>query len=130
MNGKDLRLFVGGNVFASSTSCEYDVQAELYEVSHPSSGVWKGHKAGMKSWKVSCTRLVLNSDNFTDASSLIGSTVALSFIRRSAAEGEKYLGGNAICSRARITATVGALVKGTFEFTGDGELKVLTISNS
>lgn len=130
MNGKDLRLFVGNNVFASSTSCEYDVQSELYEVSYPGSGLWKGHMAGIRSWKVSCTRLVLNSDNFTDASSLIGTKVSLSFIRQGATEGEKFLSGSAICSRARVTATVGALVKGTFEFTGDGALAVSTISNS
>lgn len=125
MNGKDLVLYNGETALASSTSCEYDVQSELFEVSHPGSGEWKGYKAGMRSWKVSCTRLVMNSDNFTDAASLIGQSVDLTFIRRGSTTGEKFLSGSAICSRARITATVGSLVKGTFEFTGNGALSVL-----
>ena len=125
MNGKDLVLYKGENAFASSTSCEYDVQSELFEVSYPGSGIWKGHTAGMRSWKVSCTRLVMSSDSFTDAASLIGQSVNLTFIRRGSTTGEKFLSGSAICSRARITATVGSLVKGTFEFTGNGHLSVL-----
>ena len=60
--GKDIVILnsSGTAVVAAAKSCEIDVQADMIEVASPTTGVWKQHIAGHKSWSLTINHLVLS----------------------------------------------------------------------
>ena len=56
--GKDLTLYIDGNLVALSKSCSIDVTADMVEVSNILSGRAKKYVAGRYGWQISSEALV------------------------------------------------------------------------
>lgn len=53
IHGKDLLLFSGQEAIGASTACTFDVDADLIEISSPTSAIWKDYITSRKSWAMS-----------------------------------------------------------------------------
>ena len=113
--GRNLTIKVGNTAVAAARSCEVSVEAETIEVSSPSTGEWRSFIAGRKSWSVSCSYLVQAPGTERPQA---GTSVLLSLTLN----GSTVLQGYAIVRACRISADIGSVAKGTFEFVGNGVL--------
>lgn len=124
LNGRNLIVKSNGVAIACARSCELDIDSEVIEVASPSSGRSKEYIAGRKSWSVNVGHLVkvgTNKDNLRSAIAMPGQTVTLVFCVE---DGLMYKWeGSAICTKAKLTGTIGNLAQGSFSFQGSGELK-------
>lgn len=114
--GRNLIIKVDGLAVAAARSCEISVEAETIEVASPSTGEWRSFIAGRKSWSVSCSYLVQAPGSELPQA---GTSVLLSLALKG---GSNILQGYAIVRSCRVSADVGSVAKGTFEFTGNGML--------
>jgi len=124
LNGRNLIVKSNGVAIACARSCELDIDSEVIEVASPSSGRSKEYIAGRKSWSVNVGHLVkvgTNKDNLRSSIAMPGQTVTLVFCVE---DGLMYKWeGQAICTKAKLTGTIGNLAQGSFSFQGSGELK-------
>lgn len=118
LNGKDILIYLGSNVIAGTKSNEITTACDTIEVSSPTTGVWRKYIAGRKDWDVSTSWLLAAT---SDLASLlnVGQTYTL-YIKDSGSN--TILQGDAICTQAKITATIGNLLNGSFAFKGCTEL--------
>lgn len=120
LEGRNIMIYRDGVLIAGTRSNDVESECEKKEVSSPAVGVWRRYKAGRKGWRVTVNYLVPAVANLDDLLK-VGETYALEFRDRSG----NGLGGQALCDFCKITATLGNLVQGSFQFTGDGELSEL-----
>lgn len=126
-NGKKIILLAGGVAVAATKTDDIKTSVETIPSSSPNVGPWKTHVKKRKEWKVTTSYLV------TDASALsvvggsglkdllqIGNDFEL--IIRDASGTDLGVTGTATLTQAHITANLGKLVQGNFEFMGNGPL--------
>lgn len=137
--GNNVMIFCDGKVIAGTRSNDAQSEVDLIEKSSPTSGLWRQYVAGRRQWTMNTNYLVMSDDGVRDLLK-VGTEYTLSFRAiytipempdiTPLADGQ-YPGtsfgagvtGKAILKVCKITATIGNLVQGTFQFVGNGELK-------
>lgn len=115
--GKSLNISTDGSVIACSTTCEIDLDVDIDEVSSPNTGGYHTYTAGRKGWGVNCSWLVKSKDHLVGNVMKLGNTYDLEAIIDGS---ETIIEGQAICTKCKITSSVGNLIKGSFSFKGSG----------
>lgn len=105
------------SAIAGAQSCEINTECDLIEISSPSTGTSKEFISGRKGWSIDVGYLV--GEDFAADVLAVGDNVYLT----ADVPGKSHVAGNAIVSKCHITAQTGSLAKGSFIFTGTGELK-------
>lgn len=113
-------IYRDGVVIAGTKSNEVEVEAEMIEKSSPESGGWREYVAGRKSWNMTVNYLLLADSGVRDLLN-VDKEYMLVFKGRDAADSTGVTGW-ALLKTCRITATLGNLVQGTFQFVGNGPL--------
>ena len=123
-NGKNLIIYQGGTAIAGTRSNDIEHSAETIEVSNANVGSSKSFIAGQKQWQVTTNYHVSANDSTSLQKVLnVGNAYTLVFGATGQTDSTKHgLTGTAILRQARITATLGNLVQGTFIFQGTGAL--------
>lgn len=117
-NGRDLRVYDNDSnqtLIAGSRSLTIDTDCEVLEVNSANSGEFRDYVAGRKDWSFSVGYLVLT---FKSDMLKVGTTYIVKFKL-----GDTVMTGRAICNKCSISAQVGSLIKGTFNFKGSGPLQ-------
>ena len=120
--GNDLIVLEDGRPLAASKSCSIDVSMETQEVALAGSGSSKSYIAGRKSWTVTTNHLVGEGTKINDLLNKVGRVFTLTWQMRADTEGAGRMGGKAICTQCKITATRGNLIQGSFTWKGTGDL--------
>lgn len=115
LHGNNLIVQADGTAIALSKSCIVDVKSEKHEVAVHAAGDWKAYIPGRKSWSVQTTHLVTA---VRDMLLRVGETYTLTL----RVDDADTISGTAICTAAKITATRGNLIQGSFTFEGGGAL--------
>lgn len=129
--GQHLIVSANGTALAASKSCSIDVTAAAIPVSSPDDGEWEHNIAGRMAWKVTTSHLIPSSSSGTAVSDFLrkpGAIATLSFTI--VGNSGDTLSGSALCTVARITASVGNLLQGSWEWTGSGPLAPPSNNNS
>lgn len=113
--GKDIIIYENGEPIMASPSCIIETNCDIREISAPLSGPWRNYTGGRKTWKVSVDIFVQKLKNHLLH---IGDEVTLSV----EIDGER-LTGQALCIAASAQGTVGSVVRGTWNFIGNGGLE-------
>lgn len=111
-----------GVIIAGTRSNEFQTDIDLQEVSSPNSGTWKEHLPQREEWNVSTNFLVTSDESLL---SLLETRkyVTLSLVSRSpGGTVTELLTGEAWVKSCKITATLGNLAQGSFQFVGNGPL--------
>ena len=134
LNGKNIIVLAGGQPIAAVKSDDIQTSAETIETSSPGNGAWRTRLTKRKDWKLTTNYLVM-STSALHASSVTGIQDLLQVgneyaivVRNSTASTDSGVKGTAILTRCKITASVGRLVTGSFEFEGNGELAAVAVS--
>lgn len=120
INGNSILIYRDDELIAGTRSNEIQTASEMIEVSSPASGRWREYRDGRKEWSVTTNYLVGVVGSTIKDLLTVGTRYNLTFKNRDQLGG---LYGNARLKLCRITATRGNLAQGSFQFTGDGELK-------
>ena len=123
LHGRNIILLAGGTAVAAAKSCELNVSAEVIKTASPSDGAWENAIAGRKSWRVTCNQLVTS---ITNGLAIVGTQVTLRMSVMNGSTETEALQGTAIVKDWKITATLGNLAQGSFQFHGVGALEVPT----
>ena len=125
-HGRNLYVLIKENgtgvIIAGTRSNEFQTDVDLQEVSSPNSGVWKEYLPQREEWNVSTNFLVTSDESLL---SLLETRkyVTLSFVCRSpGGTTTELLTGEAWVKSCKITATLGNLAQGSFQFVGNGPL--------
>ena len=118
--GKSLNIYIDNVIVAISTSCEYDHDVDTMEVSSPDTGLYRTYIPGRHSWQISCSWLVKNTTDLSKKIQTASQNKTLE-VKLCYTGNEEFAGGTAICTKLKITATRGDLIKGSFVFKGTGE---------
>ena len=116
MTGKDIYILLNDTPIAATRSDEIQTQCEAVEVSGPTTGQWRQFIAGQKQWGFTTNALVFTATNLADLL-MAGEEYAITIV-----SGNTALTGTALCTEAKLTATVGNLCQGGWSFIGSGEL--------
>lgn len=116
MTGKDIYILLNGTPIAATRSDEIQTQCEAVEVSGPTTGQWRLFIPGQKNWGFTTNALVTTAANLAELL-MVGNTYAITIV-----SGATALTGTALCTEAKLTATVGTLCQGGWSFVGSGEL--------
>ena len=106
--------------FYASKSSTIQVGSETIEISSPTTGLWRDYIAGRKNWSITTSFLLLALWHATDSLTAVGQTFHIRIYDRT--DSSRYMDGSAILKTAKVTATRGNLVQGSWEFVGCGEL--------
>ena len=124
IHGINILLTINGAVVGAMKSCSLTFDAEVMEVSSPTTGTFKQYIVGRKSWKLSSGYLVTTvKTNLMK----VGTSVTVKFGVRDDSQSDHisttdFVTGTAIVTACRIDGTVGSLATGSFEFVGSGTL--------
>lgn len=110
-------VFLNDTLIAGTRSNEMQTEAEMIEISSPTTGGWRNYIAGRKGWTVN-TGFLLSTVGEVERLLSVGEEYTLLF----ADEGHMGLQGTAILKTCKITATVGNLIQGSFSFQGTSSL--------
>lgn len=121
--GNDLIVLIDGHPLAASKSCSIDVSAETKEVALAGAGTFKSYIAGRKSWTVTTSHLVGDGTRMADLLARVGQVFGITWRMRDDTEGSDRMGGKAICTQCKITATRGNLIQGSFTWKGTGAIE-------
>ena len=126
-NGINILVYKGGSLIAGMRTDDIQTSCEMEEISSPSNGAWKAFIPGRKEWSISIGYLVFPSSalGISGGSGIkdllqVGSSYTLTFQARNS--NSDKVSGTAYLKVCKITATVGSLVTGSFQFVGSGEL--------
>ena len=118
--GKDVYIYNGSSgtqaIVAAAKSCKVRMSVDLIEKASATQQSAKEYVVGRTEWGVSLNHLVTTTSPF-DGIVKVGQTYTLRIVIGSTA-----MTGQAICTAAEITATVGNLSTGNIEFKGSGAL--------
>ena len=118
--GNNILIFRDGTAIAGTVSNEVQAAADMIEKSSPTSGDWKEYLSGRKEWSVNVSFLVLENLDVRDLLT-VGTTYTLKFRGRDSADNTGVT-GQAILKVCKITATIGNIAQGSFQFVGNGAL--------
>lgn len=125
-HGRNLYVLIKENgtgvIIAGTRSNEFQTDVDLQEVSGPNTGTWKEHLPQREEWNVSTNFLVTSDESLL---SLLKTRkyVTLSFVCRApGGTVTELLTGEAWVKSCKITATLGNLAQGSFQFIGNGPL--------
>lgn len=125
LKGNDIIIgnMVNGEVypFAASTTCDIELNCDVKEVSSPSSGAYRSYIPGRKMWTVRLGYLVNTSGFAVLNLKNIGNTYHIKCYVRNNPVIDQFE-GDAVLTQARITATKGNLVTGSWVFQGSGNI--------
>ena len=134
-NGKKIILLAGGVAVAATKTDDIKTSVETIPSSSPNVGPWKTHVKKRKEWKVTTSYLVTDTSALSVAGGSglkdllqIGNDFVL--IIRDADGEDLGVTGTATLTQAHITASLGKLVQGNFEFEGNGPLTAIEEDNS
>ena len=118
--GKSIIVKIGSTAIAAAKSCSISTSCDLIETSSPtqnvtSTGTWRMFLTGRKEWEVSCDYLVTAVEDLLQ----VGQAVTLTIQGQTSGDS---VSGQAICTQADVSGSIGALAKGSFKFKGNGEL--------
>lgn len=117
INGKNIIICLNGEAVAAAKSCEISVDTDLEEVASSNSANAKDYRVGRYGWSVSVSSLVANVGMVLNSGKIATMTCV-----DSRNTGKTLLSGTVICTKAKITASVGTLSVGSYSFIGTGEL--------
>ncbi len=117
--GKDVYIYNGSgtqSIVAAAKSCKVSMSVDLIEKASATQQSAKEYVAGRTEWSVSLSHLVTTTAPF-EGIVKVGQTYTLRVVIGSTA-----MTGQAICTKADISGTVGSLSTGSIEFKGTGAL--------
>ena len=122
IHGRNLIIYLNGEAIAAAKSCTISMSLGDIEAASDTDGKAKTFLPTQKEWTVRCSTLVTS---LTGHFANIGNTVRLSMV---VCDWDKNptpdrLTGEAIVTSANVTASVGNLVQGNFQFKGTGALE-------
>lgn len=117
--GNNILITKDGTVIGSTRSNEIQSEAELIQISSPTTGEFKEYITGLKSWSVNVSYLIGTNGRLTDLLTVGNSYTLVLKPRGSSAIA---VSGTAILKTCKITATKGNLCQGSFQFVGTGPL--------
>lgn len=108
-------------IIAGTRSNEIQTSVETIEISSPTSGQWREHITGRKEWSITTGFLCLVN---SDVAKLlqVGQSFTIQLVGRDGNTTSTLLTGEATLKTCKITATIGNLVQGSFQFEGNGAL--------
>lgn len=107
------------NIVACTKTHDITVTCDEIEISSPSQGQWREYIAGRKTWEIT-TSWLLVSQGFSAQMLKPGTSLSITIGSRTAS-GDR-LTGTVLVTQAKVTATRGNLVQGSFRFKGTGSL--------
>ena len=115
IKGKDIRVYIGGNVIGAARSCTISTTTDTLESSSPDSARARAYTPGRTGWEIQVSKLVTNmkADLLRN-----GQTVSISV----AVNNTDRLSGTAICTNVQMSGEVGKLAQCSCKFLGSGEL--------
>lgn len=122
IHGRNLIIYLNGEAIAAAKSCTISMSSGDIEAASDTDGKAKTFLPTQKEWTVRCSTLVTSlTGHFAND----GDTVRLSMV---VCDWNKNptpdrLTGEAIVTSANVTASVGNLVQGNFQFKGTGALE-------
>lgn len=124
LKGKDLLIYMDGQVVAAAKSCRISMDTEVGEKSKPGGGNTKSFLSGRYEWSVTVNRLVTNvSENFLN----LNKVVRLTFVVRNGQTlTDDRMTGNAFVKKSEVIASLASLTQGSFVFQGTGKLEQQT----
>jgi len=108
-------------IIAGTRSNEIQTSIDTIEISSPTSGIWKEHITGRKEWSFTTGFLLLTSNQAKDLLN-IGQSFVVQILSREGTTVGTLLQGTATLKSCKITASIGNLCQGSFQFEGNGEL--------
>lgn len=128
INGIKIIVSNENGVIAGVKTDEIQTSAETIERSSPYTGNWRTYVTKRKEWGFSTSYLVMASSALLESGVTglqdllqVGKEYDIRMYDRSVG-GDEGVIGKAILKKCKISASVGHLVKGSFEFVGNGEL--------
>ena len=126
VNGNDILIYLGSDAIAGVKSNDIDSDVDLIEVASNTSGTWKAHIAGRKSWGFTVSYLVVAAQG-VQALLSVGTSYTI-LVKGRGSSDSTGVTGSATLKACKITATRGNLVQGSFTFEGNGPLVAGTAS--
>ena len=120
IKGNNILISMGGTVIAATHSNEIQSDAELIQISSPTTGTYKEFIAGIKGWSITVNFLILSNSTVQTLLN-VGNTYTLAILGRGTPN-TQLASGTAILKSCKITATKGNLCQGSFQFVGTGPL--------
>lgn len=117
--GQYMVVKMDGTVIAGTRSEELQNECEMIEIASPSQGPAREYVAGRTNWQVSVGWLLSEVSDIQEVLT-VGETYTLTFYDN--VNNTLCLMGTAILKKCQITATVGNLIQGSFQFQGTGAL--------
>lgn len=117
--GNNILIYRNDTAIAGTFSNEIQSEAELIEISSPTSGQWKEYIAGRKNWSINVSWIITINNEWIELLN-VGSSYTLKIFQRNSPN--YYLTGTATLKSCKITATKGNLCQGSFQFVGNGAL--------
>lgn len=108
-------------IIAGTRSNEIQTSVDTIEISSPTSGVWKEHITGRKEWGFTTGFLLLTSSQAKDLLN-VGQSFVIQVMSLEGTAATTLLEGTATLKSCKITASIGNLCQGSFQFEGNGEL--------
>ena len=117
IKGNDIIIELDGEDIAACRSLDINHEVETQERASEDNAEFKHYVTRRKKWNVSTSYLVLGV-----SSHLLKVGTVYTVHIHNQGDGTDNLEGQAICTRAKITATRGNMAQGSFEFQGIGRL--------
>ena len=125
MNGKYIIIKLGNTAIAALKSVNIQTSAKTEELSNAgisaAENMWERSITTKLKWSISTDQLIV-ADSAIATSVLRNGTSYRISVYKSATDSTAILTGMAICTKASVKAAIGALVKGSFTFEGNGPL--------
>lgn len=132
MNGKDLFIMIMENntstIIAGTKTNDIDVSTDTIETTSPTTGKWKEYVPRRSKWGVTTTFLLTNGQHAKDLLKS-GTLFTLILAYKQGSTTVQLLTGQAYLVTCKISATIGNLAQGSFQFVGNGELAEPSTSN-
>lgn len=117
--GKNIVIYWNDHIIAGTRSNDFETECDTLEVASPEQGEWREYLTARKKWQVTVGYLVPASSDITDMLR-VGNTYTLQFVDRT--DRTTLLQGTAILKKCKITASIGSIIQGSFQFQGNGAL--------
>lgn len=108
-------------IIAGTRSNEIQTSVETIEISSPTSGQWREHITVRKEWSITTGFLCLVNSDMAKLLQ-VGQSYTIQLVGRDGNTTSILLTGEATLKTCKITATIGNLVQGSFQFEGNGAL--------
>ena len=129
--GNRIIILANGQPIAGTKVNDIETAVEVLERCSPTSGQWKKYVTKRKSWKFSAGYLVVDESAIGSGSGIqdllkIGQEFEI-IVHDLEAIHDAGVIGTAIVTRCKMSASIGKLVEGNFEFQGSGPLEPIVL---